>query len=414
MRRWHDLVLAAKEDFAAIMTAEAGKPLAEARGEFLSGVQSIEWFAEEAKRVEGETLTHPIPGKKAFTLRSPVGVVGSITPWNFPFSMITRKVSPAIAAGCTVVLKPSELTPLSALALAELAQRAGIPDGVLNVVVGGAREIGGTILDSDVVRKIGFTGSTRVGRLLMEGAAPTVKRVSLELGGNAPFVVFEDVDVAKAAKLVVASSLRNSGQTCICTNRVLVHESVHDALAEALVEECRKIVVGDGFDANTTQGPLINAAGRDKVEAQIADGFRRGARVLTGGKRPEFPEGSPLNNGYFYEPTVVVDAPVDSDLFRVESFGPVTPLFKFKTEEEAVALANGTEFGLAAYVATNDLSRALRLADSIETGMLGINEAAITSYVAPFGGVKHSGLGREHSKHGIAEYLDMKTVVIGL
>lgn len=414
LRRWYEEVVAAREDITRLMTLESGKPLGESRGEFDNGVASIEWFAEEARRTCGDVLESPDRSRRFLTLRQPVGVVAAITPWNFPFSMITRKVSPALAAGCTVVLKPSEMTPLTAFALAELADRAGVPRGVLNVLTGDAPAIGDAMVKSEEVRKIGFTGSTAVGKLLMAGAAGTVKRVSLELGGNAPFIVFEDADIEKAARDVAASSHRNSGQTCICTNRVLVHERIHDAFVEALTARVAALRLGNGLEQGTTQGPLISAAAVDRLEEKVQDALGKGAVAACGGRRPRFEDGSQLRGGFFYEPTVLTGGSVDMRMFHEELFGPVTPVYKFSSDDEAVQLANDTQYGLAAYFYTRDLSRAWQVAEKLQYGMVGVNEVAITSEVAPFGGVKQSGMGREQSKYGLAEFQDIKTVCLGI
>ncbi|KAL4437189.1 hypothetical protein ABPG75_004328 [Micractinium tetrahymenae] len=414
LRRWYEEVVAAREDITRLMTLESGKPLAESRGEFDNGVASIEWFAEEARRSCGDVLESPDRSRRFMTLKQPVGVVGAITPWNFPFSMITRKVSPALAAGCTVVLKPSEATPLTAFALAELAGRAGVPAGVLNVLTGDAPAIGDAMIKSEAVRKIGFTGSTAVGKQLMAGAAGTVKRVSLELGGNAPFIVFEDADVEKAARDVVASSHRNSGQTCICTNRVLVHERIHDAFVEALTARVAALRLGSGLEQGTTQGPLISAVAVDRLEEKVQDALGKGAVAACGGRRPRWEDGSQLRGGFFYEPTVLTGATVDMRMFHEELFGPVTPVYKFGSDDEAVQLANDTQYGLAAYFYTKDLSRAWLVAERLQYGMVGVNEVAITSEVAPFGGLKQSGIGREQSKYGLAEFQDIKTVCLGI
>lgn len=412
LRKWHDLILDARDDIATIMTMECGKPLAESQSEITSGAGSVDWFASECRRVTGDVLETVDRSKRMMVLKQPVGVVAAITPWNFPMSMITRKVSPAIAAGCTVVLKPAELTPLTALALAELADRAGVPDGVLNVVLGDAPAIGHAMMTSETVRKIGFTGSTAVGKLLAEQAAKTVKRVSLELGGNAPFIVFNDADLELAAAGVVLSALRNSGQTCICANRVFVQDQVYDAFAELVAAKVNALHVGDGMAADTTHGPLITPAGVEKVTAHVSDAVSKGAKVLAGGKVPELPE--PLSNGHFYSPTVLADATIDMRCFREETFGPLVPLFRFSSDDEAVMLANDTEYGLAAYFYTRDLKRAWHIAERLEYGMIGLNDAAITSEVAPFGGMKQSGLGREQSKYGLDEFLEIKYVSMGL
>ncbi|KAG7671706.1 hypothetical protein Ndes2526B_g07405 [Nannochloris sp. 'desiccata'] len=416
LRRWHELILSSKDDITKLMTMECGKPLAESRNEFDGGAESVAWFADEARRIDGDVLQTPARDKRFLVLRQPIGVVGAVTPWNFPFSMITRKTAPAIAAGCTVVLKPSELTPLTALAVAELGKRAGLPDGVFNVVpTNTAKAVGDALMASSLVRKIGFTGSTAVGKALYAAAAPTVKRVSLELGGNAPFIVFEDADLDKAARDVVLSSYRNAGQTCICTNRVLVAESVHDNFADKLVKKVQTLRLGNGMDSGVTHGPMITNKAVDTVEGKVTEALGAGAKIATGGARPQFNnEKSLLNNGYFYEPTVLTDVDPSMRIFKEESFAPVTPLVKFATEEEALSLANSTPYGLAAYFYTRDLGRAWRVSEGLQFGMVGVNEVAITSENVPFGGVKESGLGRENSKYGILEYLDLKTVCLGI
>jgi succinate-semialdehyde dehydrogenase/glutarate-semialdehyde dehydrogenase len=417
LRRWYDLILNNKDDITKIMTLECGKPLAESRNEFDSGAESVAWFADEARRIDGDVLATPARDKRFLVLRQPIGVVGAVTPWNFPFSMITRKTAPAIAAGCTVVLKPSELTPLTALALAELGKRAGLPDGVFNVVpTNTAKAVGDALMASPLVRKIGFTGSTAVGKALYAAAAPTVKRVSLELGGNAPFIIFEDADLDRAARDVVLSSYRNAGQTCICTNRVLVAESVHDAFAEKLVAKVKNLRLGDGMDSGVTHGPMITAKAVDAIEEKINEATAAGAKIATGGTRPAFinEKSAALQNGYFFEPTVLTNVDRSMRIFKEESFAPVTPLVKFSTEEEALQLANSTPYGLAAYFYTRDLSRSWRVSEGLQFGMVGVNQVAITAENVPFGGVKESGLGRENSKYGIVEYLDLKTVCIGV
>lgn len=412
LRRWYDEILKAADDLATIMTFECGKPLHESKAEIVSGAASVEWFAEECRRVCGDVLETVGRDRRMITLKQPVGVVGAITPWNFPMSMITRKVAPALAAGCTVVLKPAELTPLTALALAELGARAGLPDGTFNVVMGDAPAIGNALVGSEIVRKLGFTGSTAVGKQLAAGAAATVKRVSLELGGNAPFIVFEDADVARAASAIVGSALRNAGQTCICANRVFVHDAVYDAVSAAVAERVAALRVGSGLDPATTTGPLITPAALDKVESHVADAVAKGAAVVAGGGRPTLP--APLSGGNFFEPTLIRDATIDMRVFREETFGPLIPLFRFRDDDEAVMLANNTEYGLAAYFYTADLARAWRVAEALEYGMVGVNEVSITSEVAPFGGVKQSGLGREQSKYGLDEFMQLKYVCMGL
>ncbi|KAG2452440.1 hypothetical protein HYH02_002683 [Chlamydomonas schloesseri] len=417
LRKWHDLILAHKADIAALMTAECGKPTAEALAEIAGGAASVDWFAGEAVRVAGDVLEPPSRDRRMVVIKQPVGVVGAITPWNFPMSMITRKVAPALAAGCTVVLKPAELTPLTAIALAELAERAGLPDGVLNLVMGDAPAIGHELVHSDTVRKIGFTGSTAVGKMLAAAAGAGVKRLSLELGGNAPVLVFEDADLELAARGIVASALRNAGQTCICANRVFVHTAVYDKLAEAVVGLVRKLKVGDGAEAGVTLGPLITPAALEKVTAHVNDAVAKGGKLLVGGARPEAGQlagGAGAAGGNFFAPTVIGEATIEMRCFKEETFGPLIPLFRFSSDEEAVLLANTTEYGLAAYFYTRDLARAWRVAEELEFGMVGLNEVAITSEVAPFGGLKQSGLGREQSVYGIGEFLDIKYICMGL
>ncbi len=405
LRRWHDLIVAHTDDLARLMTAEQGKPLSEARGEVAYAAAFIEWFAEEAKRVYGVTIPGHLPDKRLVVVHEPVGVVAAITPWNFPAAMITRKVGPALAVGCTVVLKPSELTPFSALALAVLAEEAGVPAGVFNVVTGDAAEIGEVLTTDPQVRKFTFTGSTPVGKLLAARCAGTVKRVSLELGGNAPFIVFDDADLQAAIAGAMASKFRNTGQTCVCANRIYVQAGVYDAFATALAEEVRRLTVGDGLAGETRQGPLIDQRARAKVEAHVADAVERGARVTTGGAALEGP-------GAFFAPTVLVDVPSDALLCREETFGPVAGLVRFETEAEAIALANDTSAGLAAYVFTRDGARSWRVGEALRYGMVGVNTGLVSTEMAPFGGVKESGLGREGSLYGIRDYIDTKTLCI--
>ena len=410
LRRWYELIMANIDDLATIMTSEQGKPLAEARGEVAYGASFVEWFAEEGKRVYGDTMPAPTSDRRIVVLKQPIGVCAAITPWNFPSAMITRKVAPALAAGCTVVVKPAEQTPLSALALAELAQRAGFPPGVLNVVTASAASaplVGGELTSNPVVRKLSFTGSTEVGRLLMAQCAATVKKVSLELGGNAPFIVFDDADVDAAVAGAMASKYRNAGQTCVCANRLLVQDGIYEAFARKLAEQVGGLTVGSGFDAGTTQGPLIDAQALEKVEAHVADAVGKGARVLTGGKRH-------ARGGTFFEPTVLADVTPDMRCAREETFGPVAPLFRFRDEAEAIALANATEYGLAAYFYARDVGRVWRVAEALEYGMVGINVGIIANEVAPFGGVKQSGIGREGSKYGIEEYLELKYLCLAV
>ena len=406
MRKWFDLMLANQEDLAVIMTAEQGKPLAESKGEIAYAASFIEWFAEEGKRVYGDIIPGHQADKRIMVLRQPIGVVAAITPWNFPAAMITRKAGPAIAAGCPIVIKPAPQTPFSALAMAELAHRAGIPPGVFNVVTGDAVAIGGEFTGNDKVRKLSFTGSTPVGKLLMSQCSGTVKKVALELGGNAPFLVLDDADLDAAVAGALASKYRNTGQTCVCANRFIVQAKVYDAFAAKLAEAVKKLRVGDGLKGETDQGPLIDAKALAKVEKHIADAQARGATVVTGGKRHAL-------GGTFYEPTVLTGVSRDMILASEETFGPVAPLFRVETDEEAIALANDTEFGLAAYLYTNNLARSWRVTEGLETGIVGINTGIISTEVAPFGGVKESGIGREGSKYGILEFTELKYVCIG-
>ncbi len=406
LRRWYELQIENKDDLALLMTSEQGKPLAEARGEVDYAASFTEFYAEEAKRILGEIIPSPKESGRVLVLKQPIGVVAAITPWNFPLAMITRKVSPALAAGCTVVCKPAPETPLCALALAELAVRAGMPPGVFNVVTGNAEAIGAAFTSSPLVRMITFTGSTEIGKLLMRQSADTVKRVALELGGNAPFIVFDDADLDRAVAGALASKYRNSGQTCVCANRILVQAGIYDAFAAKLAEEAAKLKVGDGTEAGVMQGPLINAAAIEKVEAHVQDAVAKGARVMVGGKRHAL-------GGTFYEPTVLAGVTTDMRLAQEETFGPVAPLFRFKDEAEAIRIANDTPYGLAAYFYTRDLPRAWRVAEALEYGMVGINEGIISTELAPFGGVKESGLGREGSHHGIEEFVELKYVMMG-
>ena len=406
LRRWYELMLAHQEPLARIMTAEQGKPLAEARGEVLYGASFVEWFAEEAKRVYGDVIPSPWADRRIVVVKQPVGVVAAITPWNFPIAMITRKIGPALAAGCTAVLKPASATPFSALAIAVLAQRAGVPAGVLNVVTGSARAIGGELTANPAVRKVTFTGSTEIGKVLMRQSADTMKKVSMELGGNAPFIVFDDADIDAAVEGAIASKYRNTGQTCVCTNRILVQRGVHDAFVARLAERVRELVVADGFAEGAQQGPLIDMDAVAKVEEHIADALSKGARVVTGGAR------HPLG-GTFFQPTVLTGVTPRMAVAREETFGPLAPVFVFDTEAEAVRLANDTEFGLAAYFYSRDIGRIWRVGEALEYGMVGINEGIISTEVAPFGGIKESGVGREGSRYGIEEYLEVKYLCMG-
>ncbi len=406
LRRWNDLILANADDLAMMMTAEQGKPLAEARGEVVYAASFIEWFSEEARRLYGETIPGHAADKRLLVLRQPIGVVAAITPWNFPAAMITRKVGPALAAGCTVVCKPAMQTPYSALALAVLAEKAGVPAGVFSVVTGKSREIGGVMTSDPRVRKVSFTGSTEVGKLLMSQCAGTVKKVALELGGNAPFIVFDDADLDAAVAGAIASKYRNTGQTCVCANRLLVQSGVYDAFAEKLAVAVRQLRVGDGLKGPTEQGPLIDAAGLAKVEEHVADALSKGARIVTGGKRHAL-------GGTFYEPTILADVTPAMKVAREETFGPVAPLFRFDTEAEALHMANDTEFGLAAYFFTKDLARSWRVSEGLEYGIVGVNTGLVSTEVAPFGGVKESGIGREGSRHGLTDFTEIKYVCVG-
>ena len=406
LRRWHDLMLLNADDLALLMTAEQGKPLAEARGEISYAASFIEWFAEEAKRVYGDIIPGHQPDKRIFVLRQPVGVVAAITPWNFPAAMITRKAGPALAAGCTFVCKPALQTPYSALAMAELAHRAGIPRGVFSVITGSASAIGGEMTSNPIVRKVTFTGSTEIGKKLMAQCAGTLKKLSLELGGNAPFIVFDDADLDLAVQGALASKYRNTGQTCVCANRLLVQEGVYDAFVAKLVEAVRKLRVGDGLTGPTEQGPLIDAKAVAKVEEHIADALAKGGRIVLGGKRHAL-------GGTFFEPTIITGVRPSMMVAREETFGPVAPVFSFKDEKEAIRMANDTEFGLASYFYTRDLARSLRVAEALEYGIVGLNTGLISTEVAPFGGVKESGFGREGSKYGILDYTELKYLCIG-
>jgi succinate-semialdehyde dehydrogenase/glutarate-semialdehyde dehydrogenase len=406
LRRWYELMLAHQDDLALIMTAEQGKPLPEAKGEIAYAAAYLEWFAEEAKRAYGDVIPSPFADRRIVVTKEPVGVCAAITPWNFPSAMITRKAGPALAAGCTMILKPAEQTPLSALALAELAERAGVPAGVFSVVTGDARAIGGVLTASPVVRKLTFTGSTEVGRLLMQQCAPTIKKLSLELGGNAPFIVFDDADLDAAVAGAMASKYRNAGQTCVCSNRFLVQEGVYEAFADKLATAVAALKVGKGTEDGVTQGPLIDEAAIAKVESLVADAVGKGAQVLTGGARHEL-------GGTWFQPTILADVTPEMAVAKEEIFGPVAPLFRFRTEEEAVAMANDTEFGLAAYFYARDIGRVWRVSGQLEYGMVGINTGLISTEVAPFGGVKNSGLGREGSHHGLDEYMELKYLSMG-
>jgi succinate-semialdehyde dehydrogenase/glutarate-semialdehyde dehydrogenase len=406
LRKWFDLMMANQEDLAKILTAEQGKPLSEARTEIAYGASFIEWFAEEAKRIYGDTIPGHQADKRIVVIKEPIGVCAAITPWNFPNAMITRKSGPALAAGCTMVLKPATATPYSALAMAELGERAGIPKGVFSVVTGGSSAIGGEMTSNPIVRKVTFTGSTAVGKLLLEQCSKTVKKTSMELGGNAPFIVFDDADLDAAVEGALASKYRNAGQTCVCANRLLVQDKVYEAFAAKLTEKVKVMKVGNGMEAGVTQGPLIDKAAVDKVEEHIADAVAKGAKVLTGGKRHAL-------GGTFFEPTVLTNVNTTMKVTKEETFGPVAPLFRFKDEKEAIRLANDTEFGLASYFFGRDIGRIWRVAEALEYGIVGINTGLISTEIAPFGGVKESGIGREGSKYGIEDYLVIKYLCMG-
>ncbi len=406
MRRWFELMMENQEDLAVLMTTEQGKPLAESRGEIAYAASFIEWFAEEGKRVYGDTMLHPLRGKRIVVLKQPIGVVAAITPWNFPAAMITRKCAPALAAGCTVVSKPASQTPYTALALAELAERAGMPKGVFNVITGPSAVIGAELTSNPTVRKLGFTGSTEVGKALMAQCAGTVKKVSLELGGNAPFIVFDDADLDAAVAGAMASKYRNTGQTCVCANRVLVQDAVYDAFAEKMVDAVGKLKVGNGLEDGVQQGPLIDMRAVEKVEFHIADATQKGAQVVAGGSRHAL-------GGTFFEPTLLTQMTPEMAVANEETFGPVAPLFRFHDEEEAIRMANDTEFGLAAYFYSRDIGCIWRVSEALEYGIVGVNEGIISNEVAPFGGMKESGIGREGSRYGMDEFLEIKYLCMG-
>ncbi|WP_338545166.1 NADP-dependent succinate-semialdehyde dehydrogenase [Pseudomonas benzopyrenica] len=407
LRRWYELMIENQDDLGRLMTLEQGKPLAEAKGEIVYAASFIEWFAEEAKRIYGDTIPGHQADKRILVIKQPIGVTAAITPWNFPTAMITRKAGPALAAGCTMVIKPASQTPYSALALVELAERAGIPKGVLSVVTGSAAEIGAELTESPIVRKISFTGSTEIGAKLMEQSAATIKKLSLELGGNAPFIVFDDADLDKAVEGAIASKYRNAGQTCVCVNRLYIQDGVYDAFAEKFKAAVAKLKVGNGLEEGVTIGPLIDAKAAAKVKEHIDDAVSQGAKVIAGGK-------AHANGGSYFEPTILADVPKSAKVSKEETFGPLAPLFRFKDEAEVIELANDTEFGLASYFYARDLSRVFRVAEALEYGMVGINTGLISNEVAPFGGVKASGLGREGSKYGIEEYLEIKYLCLGV
>ena len=406
LRKWNDLILENTEDLAQLMTAEQGKPLAESRGEVAYGASFIEWFGEEAKRVAGDTLASPWPDRRLLVTKEPIGVCAAITPWNFPIAMITRKAGPALAAGCPMVLKPAESTPFCALALAVLAERAGVPAGVFSVVTGAPKEIGGEMTSNPTVRKLTFTGSTAVGRLLMEQSAQTIKKLSLELGGNAPFIVFDDADLDAAVEGALASKYRNAGQTCVCANRLYVQDGVYEQFAEKLVAAVARLKVGNGAEEGVTQGPLIDEKAVQKVEQHVADALAKGGRLLAGGKRHALGHS-------FFQPTVIADVTSDMIVASEETFGPLAPLFRFSTDDEAVELANSTEFGLASYFYSRDIGRIWRVAEGLESGMVGVNTGLISNEIAPFGGVKQSGLGREGSHYGLDDFLVIKYICLG-
>ncbi len=406
LRRWFELMMEHKEDLSIIMTAEQGKPINESRGEINYAASYIEWFAEEARRVYGDTVPAHSNDKRIILIKQPVGVTAAVTPWNFPAAMITRKAAPALAAGCTQVIKPATATPFSALALAELGERAGFPPGALSVVTGSARAIGGELTGNPIVRKLTFTGSTEIGKKLIEQCAGTVKKTSMELGGNAPFIVFDDADLDAAVQGAIESKFRNTGQTCVCTNRLLVQDGVYDAFAEKLVQAVAKMKVGNGMEEDTEQGPLVDVGAMETVEELVQDAKDKGGKVLLGGKRHEL-------GGSFYEPTVMTDVTTEMRVAREETFGPFAPLFRFKTEKEAIKMANDTEFGLASYFYTRDVGRIFRVSEGLEYGIVGINAGLISTAVAPFGGVKESGFGREGSKYGMEDYMEVKYLCMG-
>ncbi len=406
LRRWFELMVAHADELAEILTLEQGKPLAEAKGEIMYAASFVEWFAEEGKRIYGDIIPSHKAGARLMVLKQPIGVVAAITPWNFPTAMITRKCAPAMAAGCPFIVKPAPDTPYSALALAVLAEEAGIPAGIFNVVTGDAVAIGGELTGNDAVRKLSFTGSTNIGKLLMRQCADTVKKVSLELGGNAPFIVFDDANLDAAVEGAIASKYRNAGQTCVCTNRFLIQDGIYDQFVERLTAAVNDLKVGNGMESGVTQGPLINAAAIDKIEDHVADAISKGATITTGGQRHSL-------GGTFFEPTVISNANTEMKVAREETFGPLAPIFRFSTEEEAIAMGNDTEFGLAAYVYTKDLGRAWRAGEGLDYGMVGINEGIISTAVAPFGGIKQSGIGREGSKYGIEDYVEIKYMMMG-
>ncbi|MCK6449398.1 MAG: NADP-dependent succinate-semialdehyde dehydrogenase [Alphaproteobacteria bacterium] len=406
LRKWFELMLANTEDLAVLMTSEQGKPLAEAKGEVAYAASFIEWFAEEGKRVYGDVIPQHQSDKRIVVIKEPIGVVAAITPWNFPAAMITRKAGPALAAGCTFVCKPATQTPYSALAMAELAERAGVPKGVFNVVTGSASEIGGEMTSNPIVRKLTFTGSTEIGKKLMQQCAGTVKKMGLELGGNAPFIVFDDADLDQAVEGAMASKYRNTGQTCVCANRLLVQDGVYDKFVDKLVGAVKQLKVGNGLESGVTQGPLIDMKAVEKVEEHIADATKKGAKIVTGGKRHSL-------GGTFFEPTVLANVNPQMAVAREETFGPLAPVFRFKEEKDAVRLANDTEFGLAAYFYSRDIGRIWRVAESVEYGIVGINTGIISTEVAPFGGMKESGLGREGSKYGIDDFVEIKYLCMG-
>ncbi len=406
LRKWFDLIMANQEDLAKLMTVEQGKPIAESRGEIAYGASFIEWFAEEGKRIYGDTIPTHAPDKRIVVIKQPIGVCAAVTPWNFPNAMITRKAGPALAAGCTMVIKPASQTPYSALALCDLAERAGIPKGVLSVVTGSAGPIGKELTTNPLVRKFTFTGSTEVGKLLMQQCAGTVKKVSLELGGNAPFIVFDDADLASAVEGAMASKYRNTGQTCVCANRIFVQDGVYEKFSKMLADRVSQMKVGNGLEDGNAQGPLIDMKAVEKVEEHIADAVAKGAKILTGGKRHE-------KGGQFFQPTVLANVTPDMKVTHEETFGPVAPLYHFKTEEELLRLANDTEYGLASYFYSRDIGRIWRIAEGLETGIVGINVGIISNEIAPFGGMKESGIGREGSRYGIEEFVEVKYLCIG-